>query len=148
MQLQHEFLATTPVDLYALHLFQLVAEHRSFTRAAAIAGLTQSAVSRQIQGMERSLDIELFRRTTRRIQLTPAGEYLLREAARLNASVAQSLRTLAEDFKGARKQVRVGVSRTIAFAHLPGLFHANLRRLPDVGYHVSYQQSAEILAAV
>src|SRR5690606_29153741 len=41
-----------------------------------------------------------------------------------------------------------GVSRSVGLAYLPGFFHANLRRLPQVGYHVSYQPSAEILSAL
>jgi DNA-binding transcriptional LysR family regulator len=44
--------------------------------------------------------------------------------------------------------VRFGVSRTIGLAYLPGFFHANLRRLPEVGCRVSYQHSAEIVSAL
>ena len=49
----NDFLATTPFDIYELSLFRLVAQHGSFTKAAEIAGLTQSAITRQMQGMER-----------------------------------------------------------------------------------------------
>ena len=45
----HQFLATTPFDLYELALFHLVVKHRSFTKAAETAGLTQSAITRQMQ---------------------------------------------------------------------------------------------------
>lgn len=55
MRGMHEYLSTTPFDLYELNLFHLVAKHCSFTKAAEIAGLTQSAVTRQMQGMENSL---------------------------------------------------------------------------------------------
>ena len=51
----NEYLPTTPFDIYELHLFHLVAKHRSFTKAAEIAGLTQSAVTRQVQGIEASI---------------------------------------------------------------------------------------------
>ena len=44
----HEFLKTSPFDLYELYLFHLVAKHRSFTKAAEVAGLTQSAITRQM----------------------------------------------------------------------------------------------------
>ena len=53
----NEFLATGPFDLYELKLFHLVAEHCSFTRAGQAAGLTQSAITRQIQGMEAKLGL-------------------------------------------------------------------------------------------
>jgi DNA-binding transcriptional LysR family regulator len=144
----NEFLSTSPFDLYELSLFQLVARHCSFTKAAQAAGLTQSAITRQIQGMENSLGVDLLERTTRTVRLTKPGEFLFAESVRLLGEVDQSLRRLKEDFTDARKQVRVGVSRSIGLAHLPGFFHANLRQHPNVGCHVAYQSSAEILVAV
>src|SRR5215471_15146406 len=120
MNRMHHFLATLPFDLYELALFHLVVKHRSFTKAAEIAGLTQSAITRQMQGVENSLGIQLLERTTRNVRVTPAGEYLFREAARLLCDVDQSLQHLAREFVGARKEIRVAVSRTISLAHLPG----------------------------
>src|SRR5690606_32845272 len=49
-------------------------------------------------------------------------------------------------FAGGRKEVRVGVSRTVGLAYLPGFFHANLRRSPEVGCTVSYLSTGEIIA--
>lgn len=144
----NEFLPTAPFDLYELHLFHLVARHRSFTKAAEVAGLTQSAVTRQVQGIEASLGLALFERTTRSVQLTDAGRALQRESARLLGDLDQTLRNLREGFAGAKKEVRVGVSRSVGLAYLPGFFHANLRRLPGVGYRVSYEPSEAILSAL
>src|ERR1043165_6352122 len=104
MHVPHEFLVTAPFDLYELFLFRLVARHRSFTKAAEQAGLTQSAMTRQLQGMETSLGIQLLERTTRSVRMTPAGEFLYRESARLVGDVDQSLHHLAQEFAGARKQ--------------------------------------------
>lgn len=148
MQLMHEFLATVPFDIYELHLFHLVAQHLSFTKAAAAAGLTQSAVTRQMQGMERSLGVALFERTTRSVRLTPAGTMLLQETGRLVGDVKATLLRVREEFANAKKEIRVGVSRSISLAYLPGFFHANLRRSPEIGYRVSYQSSGDILAAL
>jgi len=144
----NQFLAAWPFDLYELALFQLVVKHCSFTRAAEMAGLTQSAITRQMQGVEKSLGVQLLERTTRSVRPTPAGEFLYGEANRLLGDVEQSLRHLAQKFAGARPEVRVDVSRTIGLAYLPGFFHANLRRLPNVGFRVSCQSSQEILAAL
>lgn len=148
MPAMNEYLPTVPFDLYELHLFHLVAQHRSFTKAAEVAGLTQSAVTRQVQGMEAALGLNLFERTTRSVQLTPAGLALWREATRLIGDVDRTLKTLREEFTGAKKVIRVGVSRSVGLAYLPGFFHANLRRLPQVGYRVSYAASAEILTGI
>lgn len=144
----NEFLATAPFDLYELFLFRLVVQEGSFTRAAQRAGLTQSAMTRQIQGMESSLGLELLERTTRRVRVTPAGEFLFHESARLIGDVEASLQRLREQFAGARKEVRVGVSRSIGLAYLPGFFHANLRHQPQVASRVSYQRSDAILTAL
>lgn len=148
MRCVHEFLKTAPFDIYELHLFHLVAEHRSFTKAAELAGLTQSAVTRQMQGIEESLGVDLFERTTRSVRLTPAGQMLRAESGRLLGDVDQVLRRIREDFAGAKKVIRVAVSRSVGLAYLPGFFHANLRRLPQIGYRVSYDASGKILTAL
>src|SRR5438445_3721674 len=148
MRAMHRFLSTVPFDLYELALFSLVVKHRSFTKAAEIARLTQSAITRQLQGVENSLGIQLLERTTRSVRVTAAGAFLSREAARLLGDVDRSLHHLAQEFAGARKEIRVDVSRTIGLAYLPGFFHANLRRLPQVGYRVTCQARGEILPAL
>lgn len=144
----HEYLKTAPFDLYELYLFHLVVRHRSFTKAAEVAGLTQSAVTRQIQGMEHRLNVALLERTTRDVRITPAGEFLDREGMRLIGDVEHSLQQLRERFADAKKEVRVGVSRSIGLSYLPGFFHANLRRLPQVTCRVSSSASADILLAL
>lgn len=148
MRNMNDFLATAPFDLYELSLFHLVVKYRSFTKAAEAAGVTQSAITRQMQGMEDSLGIDLLERTTRSVRVTKAGEFLFHESIKLLGDVDQSLRRLKEDFANARKEIRIGVSRSIGLAHLPGFFHANLRRVHDVRYHVSCQGSGDILTAL
>jgi len=146
MQYMHDFLATSPFDLYELALFHLVVKHKSFTKAAEQAGVTQSAITRQMQGMESALGLSLLERTTRSVRITPAGMFLYQESSRLLGDVEQTLQRLQVDYAGARKEVRVGVSRSVGLAYLPGFFHANLRRLPDVACRASYNSSTAILA--
>lgn len=144
----HQFLSTTPFDLYELALFQLVAKHRNLTKAAEAAGLTQSAITRQLQGMEKSLGITLVERTTRSVRLTAAGEFLLSDATRLLGDVESTLDRLKVEFGDAKKIVRVGVSQSVSLSYLPGFFHANLRRCPEIACHVSSQNSGGILSAI
>jgi DNA-binding transcriptional LysR family regulator len=145
MRVVNEFLARTPFDVYELALFRLVVKHESFTAAARMAGLTQSAVTRQIQGMENALGVRLLNRTTRSLSLTPAGEFLFREASRLVGDVESSLRFIRQEYGDAPKEIRVAVSNTIGFAYLPGFFHMNVRQLKGVTYQVRFRRSAEIL---
>lgn len=65
------------IDLNSLTAFILVARERSFTRAAAQLGLTQSALSHSVRGLEEKLGIRLLTRTTRGVSATEAGERLL-----------------------------------------------------------------------
>ena len=136
------------MDVYGLHLFRLVAEAGSFTRAGRLAGLTQSALTRQIQNLEARLGVTLLERTTRRVQPTPAGRFLLEQSARILGDVAHSVQRLREEFAGASRQVRVGVSRSIGLAYLPGFFTRFQRRFPQTLVQVSHGSSAEVLAAL
>ena len=60
MPIIHEPVRDPSVDIYGLHLFRLVAETGSFTRAGRLAGLTQSAITRQIQNVEARLGVPLL----------------------------------------------------------------------------------------
>lgn len=144
----NEFIQQAPFDLYGLHLFRLVARARSFTKAAELAGLTQSAITRQIQGLELTLGVNLLERTTRTVEVTAAGAFLYREAAGLLGSAESSFIRLRQEFANARKEIRVGVSRSIGLSYLPGFFHANLRRESGVGYRVACQASSALLSAL
>jgi DNA-binding transcriptional LysR family regulator len=144
----NEFLATGPFDLYELQLFHLVAEHQSFTRAGRAAGLTQSAITRQIQGMEERLGVRLFDRTTRSVRLTSAGAALHARSGSILSGVNDAVSALKSGFNLAPETLRVGIARTIGLAYLPGFFHRFQTRFAGVQLHVSHESSAFILAAV
>src|SRR6201994_3188307 len=64
-------------NLNDLMAFVAVAKERSFTRAAAQLGVSQSALSRTVRGLEERLGLRLLTRTTRSVAPTEAGERLL-----------------------------------------------------------------------
>lgn len=142
------YLATKPFDLYALHLFRLVADLKSFTKAGARAGLTQSAMTRQIQGMEERLGFSLFERSTRSVDLTPAGAFLLGEAETILSGLDDSLRRLNTEFGDAAPTLRVGISHTIGLAYLPGFFNAYQKNHPNVLTDVAYDAGRTILQRI
>lgn len=145
MHILNQYLPITPFDIYELHLFHLVVKHGSFTRAAEVAGLTQSAITRQIQNMEHSLGLLLLERTTRKVSTTAAGLFLISETHKLLGDIDATLKHLREEFADAPKEVRVGVSRTVSLSHLPGFFFANQRKHPEVVSKVVHQSSDAIL---
>ena len=68
------------MDWDKLKIFHTVAEASSFTKASTILNLSQSAISRQIQGLEQDLKVQLFERHARGLVLTENGEYLFKSA--------------------------------------------------------------------
>jgi DNA-binding transcriptional LysR family regulator len=81
----------------ALIAFESAARHQSFTKAAQELSLTQGAVCRQIAGLEEFLNIELFRRSRRGVQLTEAGlNYARRVAGQLDAVERDTLAIMGQ----------------------------------------------------
>ncbi len=80
------------VSLQQLKVFVAVARERSFTRAAREFELTQSAVSRCIRELEEAVELKLFDRTTRQVELTHAGASLERRIGRLLDEIDLTLR--------------------------------------------------------
>ncbi|WP_374263936.1 LysR substrate-binding domain-containing protein [Zoogloea sp.] len=97
--------------LAPLQGFEATARHLSFTLAASELCLTQSAISRQVQGLEAQLGVALFARHHRRLELTPAGERLL-------ATVQDVFRQLSATVAAIRVDQRrpVTLSTTIGVA--------------------------------
>jgi LysR family transcriptional regulator, transcription activator of glutamate synthase operon len=75
------------MELRQLRYLDAVARRRSFTQAALELHIAQSALSQQVRRLERELGVELLRRTTRRVEVTEAGELFLARARRVLAEV-------------------------------------------------------------
>lgn len=78
------------VDLRRLRYFVLLADELSFSRAARRASVSQQALSSQIRCLEEEVGRVLFFRTTRRVELTPAGGALLPKARMILATAAEA----------------------------------------------------------
>ncbi len=148
MHNQNQLLVAPPFDLYELTLFRLVADLGSFTRAADRAGLTQSAITRQIRGMEERLGVALFERTTRHVALTKAGRLLRVRSAGLLEQTNSLFAELQAAFSHVPPLLRVGVARSIGLAYLPGYFFAFHRQHPEVQLQVVQRTSREIVSAL
>ncbi len=95
----------------------LVAQRLSFSRAAAELGMSQPAVSQAIGRLERTLELRLFERTSREVQLSDAGKVLL--------PYAESLLEQAAAFSVEASRLAAPTGRTIRLAYCPlvgGLF--------------------------
>ncbi|MHB9863464.1 LysR family transcriptional regulator [Streptomyces sp. YIM S03343] len=87
------------MDLRRLEIFVAVAEERSFTRGARRSRIVQSGASAAVARLERELDVTLFDRAERRIELTEAGRVLLSKA-RVLLDDARSVREAMDGLRG------------------------------------------------
>lgn len=119
-------------DLGELAAFAIVAEEKSFTRAAARLGVSQSALSHSMRGLERRLGLQLLARTTRSVSPTAAGTALLRDLAPALARIEQSLAEARKLRERPAGRIRLVTSRSAAcFVLLPKLAQF-ARAYPDV----------------
>ncbi|GAA4284918.1 LysR family transcriptional regulator [Brevibacterium daeguense] len=124
------------MELRHLRYFVAVAEERHFSRAADRLHVAQPPLSQQIKQLEDELDAALLERTTRRVDLTPAGELMLTRAQALLTEVdrmVQDVRLVAE---GAAGVVRVGVVGSAAYRLMPEIVQAARTRMPSLHMHV------------
>ena len=85
------------MDWDKLKIFHTVAEAGSFTNASTILNLSQSAISRQIQSLEKDLKINLFERHARGLVLTSNGEYLFKTANDVISKLKEVESNLSEE---------------------------------------------------
>jgi DNA-binding transcriptional LysR family regulator len=128
------------MDLQQLEQFVAVAEEQHFTRAAFRCHIAQSALSTSIKALERSLGASLFVRTTRRVELSEAGEALLPEARRVLAA-AQSARDAVDQASG---RVRGNISIGRVWEDISDSLRRYHAAFPDVAITVKQGLSAAL----
>jgi LysR family glycine cleavage system transcriptional activator len=124
-----------PLSLGNLRAFESVARRLSFSEAAEELFVTQSAVSRQIKGLEEELGAPLFVRGTRHVELTQSGQILLRAVEQSLPRIDTSVRQIRQT----RSRKRVSVTTFASFASLWLLprIEAFQRDNPDIDIRVS-----------
>lgn len=115
-----------------LKYFIAVAEERHFGRAALRLHMAQPPLSQQIRQLEEQLGTPLLVRTTRKVELTPAGQVLLDRGRAL----LQEIDALVEDVQqvgaGATGVIRVGFTGTATYRLMPSIVQAARRTLPGL----------------
>jgi DNA-binding transcriptional LysR family regulator len=137
------------LDLRQLEHFVAVAEERHFTRAAARLHIVQSGLSASIRALEDEMGTALFERTTRRVNLTPAGHAFLEEARRvlMAAKVARSVVADMQSLQRGRLMIGAiqGLSPFIDLPKLLGDFH---REYPNVEIRLSFDETGALIDGV
>src|SRR4051794_899454 len=119
----------TAADLVA---FLVVAREQSFTRAAAQLGVSQSALSQTMKGLEARLGVRLLTRTTRRVSPTDAGERLLRAIGPRFAEVDAELQAVTELREKPAGTIRLTATENAAASVLWPVLERFLPNYPDI----------------
>jgi DNA-binding transcriptional LysR family regulator len=134
------------MELRQLRYLDAVAGRRSFTQAARDLYVAQSAISQQIGRLERELGVELLRRTTRRVEVTEAGELVLARARRALAEV-DCMRVDLDALQGlVRGTLRLGGVPPIGSVHPAALIADFSHAHPGVSVTVREDVAFTLLA--
>lgn len=123
-----------------LQAFLAVAQDQSFTKAAARLGITPSALSHTIKGLEDRLGMRLLARTTRNVAPTEAGERLMRSIAPLFEQITAEVEALGELREKPAGTIRITCTDDAIELYLRPVFESFLKSYPDITLelHVDY----------
>ena len=119
-------------ELRTLRYFLCVAEEKNMTRAAERLRIAQPALSRQIARLEADLGLPVFRRTSRGVELTEAGEVLSTRAYAIMAQIAQAHHDVTSRSETPRGVVVVGLPPTPGEFIVAPLFERIKRDFPEI----------------
>lgn len=131
------------MELRHLRYFVAVAEELHFGRAAERLFIAQPPLSQQIQQLERELGVTLFQRTSRRVQLTPAGEVFLREARQILAGLESAVDAARRAARGETGWLGIGFAASATYDLLPAVLHDFRAQFPDVELSLRELNAAE-----
>jgi len=135
------------MELRHLRYFVVLAEQRHFGRAAEILHMAQPPLSQQIKAMEEELQVTLFDRSVRPIDLTPAGKTLLREARQILQQMSRAQAMTKRVGRGQEGSLAIGVTGSAAAEFLPPILEAFYERWPEVTLSLREMSSpAQLLA--
>lgn len=129
------------MDLANLNAFIAIAETGSFSEAAERLHLTQPAVSKRIAGLEQQLDVRLFDRLGREVNLTEAGRALLPRAYQILGVLDDTRRALTNLNGEVSGRLTLATSHHIGLHRLPPLLRAFTRQHPQVALDIQFLDS-------
>ncbi|MEV0321891.1 LysR family transcriptional regulator [Streptomyces sp. NPDC050658] len=136
------------MDLQQMRYVVAVAETQNFTRAAERCAVVQSSLSHRIAGLERELGVRLFARSSRRVELTSAGEAFLVGAREALAAAERAAVDAAAAAGVVRGRLAVGVIVTTAAVDVPELLQRYRARHPDVRVVLRGGRSDDLVASI
>lgn len=133
-----------PFTLQQLRILKAVATEKSFTKASKYLYLSQPSLSKQMQILERNLDLLLINRTNNEISLTENGKIFLHYSERILSLCEESCRALIDLKNGERGSLIVGASQTIGTYLLPRVLALFAQNYPQIGIKVQVNSTRVI----
>lgn len=133
------------MDFKQIEAFISVAKHKSFSKAADNIFLSQPTISSHISSLEKELKIQLFDRTSKEVNLTPAGESFLEYAVDLISLRNNAVTNISSFNNNISGELNLSASSTPCNSILPKLmnkFHINY---PEVIFNIKEQSSGDII---
>jgi DNA-binding transcriptional LysR family regulator len=140
----HARMVEWDADPVLLRTFVAIRRHGNLTRAADELFVSQPAVSRRLERLERSLGLPLFERLGRSLHTTEAGESLAKEADVLLGSLARLAEAVRARHAGEVGCLRIGASTTPGLYLLPEVLDRFRARSPEVDVRFSVENSLQI----
>lgn len=134
------------MEMHQLEYVLAVAKYHNFTRAAEEIKISQSSLSQQINKLEGELGTSLFVRTTRSVQLTPAGTEFIAHAQRIMSEVNEARRSIEEYVSIVKGELLLGTLAVIGNYNLPNLIKSFQDNFPGIKMHIIEEQCEELLA--
>ena len=129
------------------HLLAVI-ENGSFSAAAQAVHLTQSALSRSIQALERELGVPLFDRSAHRVHLTVYGKAVAQRARRLRVEESELMRSLKQLRGGHEGSLAIGLAPAPATLLLPSFLAHMARTRPAVRVYTEVRSTQEMIASL
>jgi len=137
------------MELRHLRYFVAVAEAGHITRAAERLGIQQPPLSQQIRALETELDVQLFRRKPRGVELTEAGRALLEDARTVLARVDHAVATTRRTARGELGRLAVGFTSSASFhPRVPRAIRSYRKAYPQVSLALEEGGTAELVEAL
>jgi DNA-binding transcriptional LysR family regulator len=136
------------MQIESLKVFCDLAETESFTKAAQINGVTQSAVSQQISSMERNFKTLLIERSRKKFRLTREGQVLYEYSKRIIQTYEELLSRLQEIRDIVSGTVRVATIYSIGLHDLPPYLKRYMKEYPTVRVHVEFRRANQVYEEV
>jgi LysR family transcriptional regulator, transcriptional activator of the cysJI operon len=132
------------MQIQSLKIFCDLVETESFTKAAQINGVTQSAVSQQISSLERQFKSLLIERSKKKFRLTREGEVLYEHAKLIIQAFETLVHRLQEVKDIVSGTIRIATIYSIGLHGLPPYIKRFLKTYPTVNVHVEYQRANQV----